>query len=159
MCISIIKLCITHCKFVLRCCEQCPRLDLPNPESDQHNSNIIPIIKFHVYQHIERFTVHCRRPFNEKKQFWDAIVTAKLYNRKYLAMMESLMVDFHQDFYILDIQKLSFCLPYFCILGTHHCGNTFREAFKFRSYFQYLLCRCYYSERDVDIISQKNQYE
>ena len=60
---------LPHCKCVLRFCEQCPRVDLPSPESDKHNSNVSPTICFHVYQHISRCTVHVRRPLNEKKHF------------------------------------------------------------------------------------------
>ena len=33
-------------KCVLHCCVQCPRIDIPSPESDQKNSNIIQIINF-----------------------------------------------------------------------------------------------------------------
>ena len=79
---------LPHWKCVLTCCAQCPRIDLPSPESDKHNSNVTPIILFHVYKHISRCTVHVRCPFNEKKQcllceaYTDEIDTVKLYTRK-----------------------------------------------------------------------------
>ena len=88
-----------------------------------------------------------RNPFNEKKQCQvceastDAIVTAQLYTIKEHVIMESSIVDFHRDFYIPAIQKLAFRLPHVHILGTNHCGNTRREAFKRCSYFQDVLCR------------------
>ena len=63
--------------------------------------------------------------------------------------MDSSIVDFHQDFYIPEIQKLAFHLPHVHILGTHKCGNTCQEAFKFRSDFQDVLCRCGYAEHVV----------
>ena len=50
------------------------------------------------------------------------------------------MVDFHKDFYIPEIQKISVHLPHVRILGTHHCGNPYQEAFKHRSDFQDVLC-------------------
>ena len=58
---------LPHWKYVLRCCEKCPRIDLPSPESDHHNSNVSPRISFRVYQHIARCNVYGRRPFNENK--------------------------------------------------------------------------------------------
>ena len=130
------KYALPHFKCVLRCCAQCSWIGIPSPESDHHNSNFIPIICFCVYQHIEHCTVYDRRPFNEKKQFQlceayaYSIVTEKLYTIKYIFMMESSIVDFHQDLYIPAIQKLAFHLPHVHIIGTHHCGNMRREAFK-----------------------------
>ena len=39
-------------------------------------------------------------------------------------MMESYIVNFRQQFYIDEIQKIAFNLPHVRILGGHHCGNT-----------------------------------
>ena len=58
---------LPHWKCVLRCCAHFPWIDLPSPESDQHNYNFIQTIFFHLYQHSLLFTVHGGRPFNEKK--------------------------------------------------------------------------------------------
>ena len=44
-------------------------------------------------------------------------------------MIESSISDFHQDFYIPEIQKLAFNLPYVPIIRTHHCGYICLEAF------------------------------
>ena len=60
--------------------------------------------------------------------------------------MKSSIVDFRRDFNIPEIQKLAFHLPYALIIGTHHCGNIIRKAFKRRSYLQYVLCRRNYAE-------------
>ena len=46
------KYALPHWKGVLRCCAQCPLIDILSIESDQKNSNVIPPIHFHVYQHI-----------------------------------------------------------------------------------------------------------
>ena len=73
---------------------QFPRIDLPSPESDQHNSNAIPTISFHIYQHISHCNVHYRHPFNEKKEcqlcevYTYAIVTEKLCTRKYSVVID-----------------------------------------------------------------------
>ena len=44
------KYALPYWKLLLRCCAQFPRIYLPIPESDQHNSNVSPKISFHVYQ-------------------------------------------------------------------------------------------------------------
>ena len=58
---------LPHWKCVLCCCAQCPHIYLPSPESDHHNLNVSTIISFCVYQHIARFNVNDRHPFNESK--------------------------------------------------------------------------------------------
>ena len=122
------KYALPHWKCVLSCCAQCPRVDLPTTESDDNNSNFISFIRFHVYQRIARCTVHVRWPFNEKEQchlceaYTYVIVTAKVYTRKELEIMYSI-VYFHQYLYIPTIQKLVFHLPQVRILGTHQCVN------------------------------------
>ena len=63
--------------------------------------------------------------------------------------MESSILYLHNQLYIPSIQKLIFHLPHVIILGTHHCGNTPREAFKRHSAYQNLLCRCNYAEHLV----------
>ena len=60
--------------------------------------------------------------------------------------MESSIVDFHQYFYIPEIQKLTFNLRHVSIVVMHHSGNTLQEAFKYRSDFQYVLFHWDYEE-------------
>ena len=64
-------------------------------------------------------------------------------------MMETTVSDFHNSFYILAIQKLTFHQPYVRILITNHCGAMKHIAFKGRELFQYVLCRCDYAETVV----------
>ena len=54
--------------------------------------------------------------------------------------METTISDFHTSFYIPAIQKLAFHLPHVRILGTTHCGELRRTAFKRRELFQDVLC-------------------
>ena len=88
------KYVLPHWKCVLQWCAQFQWIDITSPESDYHNSNVSPIIRFNVYQHSVCCTVHVRRPFNENKQCQlceastDSIVTTELYTRKELVMME-----------------------------------------------------------------------
>ena len=52
-------------------------------------------------------------------------------------------------FYIPEIQKLAFHIPYVQIMDTNHCGESRRTAFKRRKLFQDVLCRRDYAERVV----------
>ena len=70
-------------------------------------------------------------------------------------MMETTISDFHTSFYIPDIQKLAFHLPHVRILGTNHCDELRRTAFKRREIFKDLLCRRDYAERVVAIFSNQ----
>ena len=64
-------------------------------------------------------------------------------------MMETTISDFRTSFYI-PLQNLAFHLPYVRILGTNHCGEMRRTAFKQRGSFQDVLCRRDYAERVVE---------
>ena len=54
---------------------------------------------------------------------------------------------------------MAFCLPHVCILGTNHCGELRRTAFKRRELFQYVIFRRDYAERVVASFANKIQYE
>ena len=65
------------------------------------------------------------------------------------------MSYFHTSFYITAIQKLAFHLPHVRIVGTNHCGEILRTAFKRRELSQDLTCRRDYAERVVAIFAHK----
>ena len=50
------------CKCVLRCCSDCPCINIIDQETDNHNSDTTPSIRFHIYHIIARCTVHGRIP-------------------------------------------------------------------------------------------------
>ena len=74
-------------------------------------------------------------------------------------MMETTISDFHTSFYITAIQKLAFCLSHVRILGTNHCGEIRRTAFKRRELFQDVLCRRDCAERVVASFANQIQPE
>ena len=84
-----------HCKCVLRCCANLPRIDLPGQESDRHNSNTNPSICFHIYQLIAHCKFRGRRPQDENKTFhlclqdMATVSPEKLYTIKELVMIET----------------------------------------------------------------------
>ena len=74
-------------------------------------------------------------------------------------MMETTISCFHTRFYILSIQKFAFRLPHVRIIGTNHCGELRRTAFKQRELFQDVLFRRYYAERVVASFANQIQSE
>ena len=84
---------------------------------------------------------------------------AKIYTRKELVMMETTISYFHTSFYIPAIQKLAFHLPHVRILGTNHCGEIRRTAFKRRELFQDVLCRRDHADRVVASFDNKIKSE
>ena len=56
----------------------------------------------------------------------------KLYTQKELVLLDISTTEFHEKFYIPEIQKLTFNLSHMYILGTHHCGKQLYEAFMHR---------------------------
>ena len=85
--------------------------------------------------------------------------STKIYTRKELVMMETSISYFHTSFYIPAIHKLAFHLPHVRILGTNHCGELRRTAFKRRELFQDVLCYCDYAERVVASFANQIQSE
>ena len=74
-------------------------------------------------------------------------------------MMETTIYNFHTSFYIPAIQKLAFHIPHIQILGTNHCGDSFRTKFKCHKSFQDVLFHRYYYERVDDSFPPKIQPE
>ena len=70
-------------------------------------------------------------------------------------MTETKISDFHTSFYIPATPKLAFHLPHARIIGTNHCGEMRRTAFKRRELFQDVLCRRDYAERVVAIFANQ----
>ena len=56
-------------KCVLRCCAQCPRINIPDQETYYKHPNLSPSIFFHIYHLIARCTKHGRLPSTNKKSF------------------------------------------------------------------------------------------
>ena len=74
-------------------------------------------------------------------------------------MMETTISDFHKNFYIPAIHELAFHLPHVRILGTNHCGELRRTAFKRSELFQDVLCCCDYAEMVVASFANQIQSE
>ena len=73
--------------------------------------------------------------------------------------MDTTNSEFRTRYYILSIQKLAFHLPHVRILGTNHCGEIRRTAFKQYELFRDVLCRSDYDERVIARFSHQIQSE
>ena len=156
---------LPHWECVLRCCSDCPCINLNEQETENQYSETTPSIRFHVYFIISRCSAHGIIPFKDNticymcKQESTSYESTKIYIRKELVMMETTIFDFHTRLFIPDIQKLAFHLVHVHILGTNHCGEMRRTAFKRRELFQDVLCCRDYSERVVASFSHQIQPE
>ena len=127
---------LPHWKCVFRCCAKCPSINLPDQKTDDKYTNTSPSIRFHIYHLIERCTKHGRFLLTDTKscckcqQDTASGQSTKIYTRKELVMMETTISNFHTNFYIPEIQKLVFRISHVQILGTNHCDDSCRTAFK-----------------------------
>ena len=143
---------LPHWKCVMRCCADCPCINLPDQEIDNQFSDTTPSIRFQIYNIIASCTAHGRIPLKYKKichmckQESSSNKSTKIYTRKELVMTDTTIYDFRTSFYIPAIQKLAFHLPHVRILGTNHCGEMRRTAFKRHELYQDVLCRRDYAE-------------
>ena len=144
---------LSYWKCVLRCCDDCPCINITDQETSNKYSETTPSIMFHIYHIIARCTAHGIIPLKDKKichickQESSSDESTKIYTRRELVMMEKTIYDFHTSFYIPAIQKLAFHLPHVRILGANNCGEMQRTAFKRREFFQDVLCHRDYAER------------
>ena len=152
-------------KCVLICCAQCRSINIPDQETNDNHPNPSPSISFHIYHLIARCIKHGRLPLSSKKSFREcqqdtaSVKPTKIYTRIELVMMETTIYNFHMSFFIREIQKLAFHITHVQILGTNHCGDSRRNAFKPRESFQYVLCIRDYAERVVAIFAHQLQSE
>ena len=58
---------LPHWKFLLRCCADCPCINLPDQETDNNSSDTTPSILFHIYHIIARCTARGNYVINMKQ--------------------------------------------------------------------------------------------
>ena len=88
-------------KCVLRCCADCPCINIPDQKTTKNHDETTPSIRFHIYHIVGRCTAHGRIPLKDKKMCYMceqeslAEKYTKIYTRKELVMMETTISDFH----------------------------------------------------------------
>ena len=81
---------LPHWKYVLRCCDNCPCINITDQETDNHYSDTTTPIWFHIYHIIARCTAHGIIPLKYKKtcckckQESSTEKSTKIYTRKEL---------------------------------------------------------------------------
>ena len=131
----------------MRCCDQCPSINITDQETDDKNPNPSPSISFHIYYLIERCTKHGGLMLTDNKSCCEcqhdtvSVQSTKIYTIKELLRMEKTFSNFHTSFFIPEIQKLEFHIPHIQILGTNHCGDSFKLCLNATNHFN----MCYVS--------------
>ena len=127
---------MNHWKCVLRCCDKCPSMVIPNQEANRDTPHTYPKIHFHVYINVSHCTMHGIHPNGENttccmfSTVASADTTEKIYTQKDIVLLQKYITESHKKFYILAIQKLVFNFTHVHIIGTHNCGKEHRKAFK-----------------------------
>ena len=57
----------THWKYVLRCCADCPCINITDQETDNKYSETTPSIRFHIYHSIASCSAYSRIPLKDQK--------------------------------------------------------------------------------------------
>ena len=95
---------LIHWKFVLRCCTKCPRINLPDQETDDQYPNSNDSIRFSTYHLIVRCTKHDRLLLTDKKSCRECqLDTASgqskyIYNKKEIVMIETTISSFSTSY-------------------------------------------------------------
>ena len=60
---------LPHWKCVLRCCTECPCINIPDQEISKKHDENTPTIRFHIYHIIGRCAIHGRLSLKDKNIF------------------------------------------------------------------------------------------
>ena len=114
---------LPHWKFVLHCCANFPRIDLPSQKLDQHHSKTCPMIHCYVNHFIELCSVHGILPPGQNKILACICVMLilchlkKIYTKKQLVMTETSIADFLTSFCIPEIKSQCFTYQIYTVQG------------------------------------------
>ena len=114
---------LSHWKYVLRQCDNCPKYYVPKYESTC--STVAPKIKFHLYVLfstcslyglVEERRLICNFFENEK-------LNGKIRSRKMLTQRELIIGNFMYDVYLSSLEKYIYHVHYVQILSKNLCGK------------------------------------
>ena len=127
---------LPHCKCALRCCSQCPSINITDQETDDKHPNRSPSIRFHIYHLIARCKKNGLLPLTNKKSFWEcqhnnaSRKSTKINKYKRAIDDGDKHFQISYKFLIPAIQKLTFHITHVKMLGTNHCDESRQTAFK-----------------------------
>ena len=84
----------------LRCCDQCPKINIPDQEKYDKHPNPSPSIFLNIYHLIALCTKHGKLLVTDKKRFYECqydtalVQSEKIYTRKEIVMMETTISNF-----------------------------------------------------------------
>ena len=115
---------LPHLKCVLRCCADCPCINIPDKEIDKNRNEPYPQLGFTFITPLDVVLLMVEFHWKTKKyhmckQKYSSDKSTKTYTRKELVMTETKTYYFHASFSITSIQKLAFHLSHVRILGTN----------------------------------------
>ena len=96
---------LSHCKYVLIFCAECPNINITNQETDDKHLNTSPSFCFHIFHLIARCTKHGRFPLTNKKSCCEcqqdtaSRQPTKICTTKELVMTETTIYDFYSSFF------------------------------------------------------------
>ena len=61
---------LLHWKYVLRCCADCPCINIPDQETTKKHDETTPSIRFHIYHIIGSCTTHGRITLKDKNIYY-----------------------------------------------------------------------------------------
>ena len=97
---------IPHWKFVLRCCEKYPGIIIPHQEKNIDAKKRYSTIHVRVDRNLLRCTVHGLCLYEEQTTCSmcsadiSSVTTGKLYIQKEIVLLEPLISEFHDNYYI-----------------------------------------------------------
>ena len=113
---------IPHFRCVLKCCNNCPALSVPDEEISMERQ--LPRIKFHVYKDIYRCSLYGQLPLIDGDRCLscveqhDVSKRGKVHTKRELVLLDDSISTFHSKFYKPAIEKLAYNLSHVKILGS-----------------------------------------
>ena len=105
---------LSYRKYALRCCAQCPIINIPDQEIDDNHPNPSPSNRFQIYPLIVRCKKYSRLLLTdggiccECQQDNASGQSTKICTRKELVMMETHISNFHTSFLFQQSRSWSF---------------------------------------------------
>ena len=123
----------------MSCCSDCPMTNAPYLESsEQLDSFFLDFfhkIKSHIFQNISKCTIHILRHFKYKNtcelcdNIQDKEMTGRIMVKKCFVFCKEVVDVFHDKCYIPTIEKMSFHLANFRIIGSMEYKRTRNDCF------------------------------
>ena len=119
---------------MLNCCIECPDVFVTDAEINCEGDVNLPLFRFHHYKSIISCSLHKNilpehgkicPSFINMENYWKGKVTTQ----KSLLLKSCIILDFHSEYYIPEIEKLASHLPHVYILGKDNFADKQNDTF------------------------------